>query len=303
MTPTDAALLGILEGLTEFLPVSSTGHLILLGDWLGHHSAAAKTLEIVIQLGAVLAVVVAFRTRLAELVRGLLRRDPSSVRLTAALAIAFVPAALIGYLFHAAIKERLFGSRPVGLALITGGIVMVAIEAVRSRRSARGLDGLEHVTPRRALVIGLLQCFSLWPGMSRSMTTIVGGQLVGLSTATAAEFSFLLAIPTLGAATVFDLASNGRALLGDSSFLSALFVGLIVSFGVALLVIAAFLRYLRRFGLAPFGLYRIALGALVLALVREPAHEASHPAQTSLIVLPVEVTETSRMRPAEPDPG
>lgn len=303
MTPTDAALLGILEGLTEFLPVSSTGHLILLGDWLGYHSAAAKTLEIVIQLGAVLAVVVAFRVRLAELVRGLLQRDPSSVRLAAALAIGFVPAALIGYLFHAAIKERLFGSRPVGLALVTGGVVMVVIEAARSRRGARGLEGLEHVTPRRALAIGVLQCFSLWPGMSRSMTTIVGGQLVGLSTATAAEFSFLLAIPTLGAATVFDLASNGRALLGDSGFLSALFVGLAVSFGVALLVIAAFLRYLRRFGLAPFGLYRVALGALVLALVREPAHETSRPAQASPIALCVEVAETSRTRPAEPDPG
>jgi len=262
----DAVLLGILEGLTEFLPVSSTGHLILLGAWLGHHDEAAKTLEVVIQLGAVLAVVVYYRARLADLVRGVFLRDPGSLRFVLSLFIAFVPAAGIGLLFHKAIKARLFGPMPVAVALIAGGVVMVIIEAVRRRRGDAGLTRLQDVTPMRALTIGVAQAFSLWPGASRAMTSIVGGQLAGLSTAAAAEFSFLLAIPTLGSATIFDLVQNGRALVEAPGGLTALGAGLVVSFGVALLVITGFLRYLKRYGLAPFGWYRIALGALVLAL-------------------------------------
>ncbi|WP_437523077.1 undecaprenyl-diphosphate phosphatase [Sorangium sp. So ce726] len=262
----DAVLLGVLEGLTEFLPVSSTGHLILLGAWLGHQSEAAKTLDIVIQLGAVLAVVVYFRERLSTTVRGMIRRDPDSLRLALALAFAFLPAAAVGLLFHKAIKAYLFGPGPVAAALIVGGFLMIGVESVRRRRPDQGAPRVEDVTLQRALAIGFAQCFSLWPGASRSMTTIVGGQLSGLSTAAAAEFSFLLAIPTLGAATVFDLVKNGRALLEAPGGIVALVVGLAVSFAVALLVIAVFLRYLKRYGLAPFGWYRVALGALVLWL-------------------------------------
>jgi undecaprenyl-diphosphatase len=267
MSALDAVLLGILEGLTEFLPVSSTGHLILLGERLGAQDEAAKTLEIVIQLGAVLAVVVYFRARLVKLVVGVLRREAESLRLAGALIVAFLPAALVGLALHEVIKEKLFSSGPVAIALIAGGALMIAVELRRGRRGDRGLEGLEHVTPRRALAIGLAQCFALWPGASRSMTSIVGAQLSGLSTQTAAEFSFLLAIPTLGAATVFDLAKNGRALLEAPGGATSLGLGLAVSFVVALLVIAAFLRYLRTFGLAPFGFYRIALGALVLVVL------------------------------------
>lgn len=272
MTWLDATLLGILEGLTEFLPVSSTGHLILLSEWLGHRDDAAKALEIVIQLGAVIAVVVAFRSRIGEILRGLARGDEASVRILAAIAIAFAPAAIVGLLLHRVIKDKLFGPLPVAGALIVGGAAMILIEGRRRHRREPGLEGLEHVTPRRALVIGIAQCFSLWPGASRSMTTIVGGQVSGLSTKTAAEFSFLLAIPTLGAATIFDLVKNGRALLAPG-YASALAIGLLTSFAVALLVIEAFLRYLRRFGLAPFGMYRIALGALVIATARPPQKE------------------------------
>lgn len=266
MTWLDAVLLGVLEGLTEFLPVSSTGHLILLGAWLGHNDEAAKTLEVVIQLGAVLAVVVYYRARLADLARGVFLRDPDSLRFLLALVIAFVPAAAIGLLFHRAIKERLFGPVPVAIALIVGGVAMVTVEAARKRRGDPGLTRMADVTPMRALTIGVAQAFSLWPGASRAMTSILGGQLAGLSTAAAAEFSFLLAIPTLGSATVFDLAKNGRALLEAPGGPTALGVGLVVSFGVALLVITGFLRYLKRYGLAPFGWYRVALGVLVLAL-------------------------------------
>jgi undecaprenyl-diphosphatase len=279
----DALLLGVLEGITEFLPVSSTGHLILLGEHLGHHDDAAKTLEIVIQLGAVLAVVVYYRRILAGLVRGMIRRDPASLRLALALAIAFAPAAVAGLLLHKWIKEQLFGPGPVAVALIVGGVVMIGIESLQRARGGERLGGTEHVTPRRALAIGLAQCVSLWPGASRSMSTIVGGQLCGLSTATAAEFSFLLAIPTLGAATLFDLAKNGKKLLEAPGGVLALGVGMVVAFAVALLVIAAFLRYLRRFGLIPFGAYRIVLGIAVLLLVTSAPKTAQDPRGASTL--------------------
>jgi len=263
----DAVLMGVIEGLTEFLPVSSTGHLILLGDRLGQNSPAAKTLEIVIQLGAVLAVVVYYRRRLRDMLVGLVRKDPAAIRLTVALAMAFFPAALLGLLFHKAIKELLFKPAPVAGALIVGGVVMIAVDYGRKRRATEAADGLEHVSAEKALGIGIGQCLSLWPGASRSMTTIVAAEMAGLTPSTAADFSFLLAIPTLGAATVYDLAKNYKTLASTPGAMNALAIGLLVSFVVALLVIAAFLRYLKRFGLTPFGIYRILLGVLVLVLL------------------------------------
>jgi undecaprenyl-diphosphatase len=259
----DAFLLGLIEGLTEFLPVSSTGHLILLGTWLGHSDEASKTLDIVIQFGAILAVIVYYRERLAKLVKGIFQREPEHVRLALAVAVAFVPSAVVGFLLHKVIKEHLFGPKPVGAALIVGGIVMLVVEAYRAKQEKTQED-LKQVTLRQALAIGMAQCFSLWPGASRSMTTIVGGQMAGLGTATAADFSFLLAIPTLGAATAYDLLKNGRTLLESPTGPTSLAIGTVVSFFVALAVIATFLRYLKRFGLAPFGVYRIVLGAVVL---------------------------------------
>jgi undecaprenyl-diphosphatase len=267
LTPLDAILLGILEGLTEFLPVSSTGHLVLLGATLGHNDDAAKTLEIAIQAGAILAVIVYYRTLLAKLAKGALRRDPEQLRLVAALLVAFVPAAGVGYLFHKSIKRALMGPVPVAAALIVGGIVMiVAHYGFRSRHVV--VDELSGVTPRRALIVGLCQCASLWPGFSRSMSTIVGGQVAGLGARTAAQFSFLLSIPVLGSATAFDLLKNGDALLTMEGGVVALVCGLVAAFVVSLAVIAVFLRYLDRVGLAPFGFYRIALGIVVLLVVR-----------------------------------
>lgn len=263
----DAFLLGLIEGLTEFLPVSSTGHLILLGALLGHVDDVSKTLDIVIQLGAVLAVVVYYRARLWALLCGCLRREPESLRLVLSLFVAFLPAAFVGLLFHRLIKEKLFGPFPVGIALVFGGLVMLIVEWSRRGRAREvDEDELREITLGRALLIGFAQCFSLWPGASRSMTTIVGGQLSGLGTRAAADFSFLLAIPTLGAATVFDLAKGGSAIFATRSGITSLVVGLVVSFVVALAVIASFLRYLRRFGLAPFGVYRLVLGGVVLIL-------------------------------------
>jgi undecaprenyl-diphosphatase len=258
----DAILLGIVEGLTELLPVSSTGHLILLGEILGHSGEAAKALDIVIQLGAVLAVAVYFRARIVELVKGSLRRQTPALRLMGALGLAFAVTAVAGVALSSPVKKYLFGPVPVGAALIVGGVVMIAVHIWHARRGEG--DGLEDVSLRRGLFIGVCQIASLWPGTSRSMATIVGGQLTGLSTRTAAEFSFLLAIPTLGAATVYDFLKSGHHILALERGVTLLGVGLLVSFLVTWLVVALFLRYVTLIGLVPFGIYRLILGTAVL---------------------------------------
>lgn len=265
MTALEALLLGILEGLTEFLPVSSTGHLVLLGKGLGHEDDAAKSLSIVIQLGAVVAVIVYYRALLLALIKGFFRGEPDKRRLVAALLIAFLPAAAVGLAFGHFIKDRLLKPVPVAVAAILGGLVMIGSEVILKGRKAREDDGVLGVRLGQAFVVGLSQCFALWPGMSRSMTTILGGQIVGLKTATAAEFSFLLSIPVLGAATVYDLIKSRDVLLGQPDAAVALAVGLISAFVVSIAVIAAFLKYLKRIGLIPFGVYRIILGIVVIA--------------------------------------
>jgi undecaprenyl-diphosphatase len=262
-----AALLGFVEGLTEYLPVSSTGHLVLVSYFLGSEGEGSKSFDIVIQLGAILAVLLHYRTLLAERVRGLFLGKREAIDLAVALAIGFAPAAVVGLALRKTIKHYLFGPLPVAIALLVGGIIMIIVERVRAARHVTGSEGLEHVTPARALAIGVGQCFSLWPGASRSMCTIVAGQLSGLSTSTAAEFSFLLALPTLGAATLYEL-YKGRGEIFSAMGGSQLMVGLVVSFLVAWLVIAAFIRYLRHRGLEVFGYYRIVVAVLVLWLIR-----------------------------------
>ena len=247
-----AVLLGVVEGLTEYLPVSSTGHLVLVSRVLGRQ---AGSYEIVIQLGAILAVVVHYRVLLLEQLR---RRD---VRFFASLLVGFMPVAVIGKLAGHAIKEHLFHPTPIAIALAVGGVVMIVVE--RLRKNATTLTGLEHVTPVRAVYIGFGQCFALFPGASRSMCTIVAGQLTGLSTATAAEFSFLLGIPTLGAACLYEGFKSRHELAHDIGGAS-MAVGLVTSFFVAWAVVATFLRYLKSHGLEPFGWYRILLAIAVL---------------------------------------
>lgn len=262
-----ALILGLVEGLTEYLPVSSTGHLILADHFLGGgQSEAAKSYEIVIQLGAILAVLVYYRTLLWQRARELPSGKPEATRLLLALVAGFVPTAIMGLLARKWIKAHLFGARPVAIALAVGGVVMIVVELVRGRRRDDGESRLADVTPMRGFLIGVGQCASLIPGTSRSMATIVSGQLVGLTTATAAEFSFLLALPTLGAATLYE-AWKARHELGTLGG-APVAVGMITSFLVAWAVIAVFISYLKRRGLMPFGVYRIILGALVLWLVR-----------------------------------
>lgn len=220
-----------------------------------------------IQLGAILAVIVHYRALFATRLRGLMAREPEALRLFSALAVAFVPAALVGLVLGKTIKRLLFGPLPVAAALLVGGVAMIAVERWRKSRKVTGEIGIEYVTWQRALWIGIGQCFSLWPGMSRSMSTIVAGQLSGLATPTAAEFSFLLSVPTLGAATVYEGFKARHALMQGVGGLE-LAVGLLVSFVVAWVVIAAFIRYLGKRGLEPFGWYRIGLAALVFVLAK-----------------------------------
>ncbi len=261
MTILDAILLGIIEGLTELLPVSSTGHLILLGQLLGHEGEAAKSIDIVIQLGAVVAVGVYFRERIRNATAGLWRREPGALRLWGAILAAFLPTAVAGLLLDELVKTHLFGPVPVAAALIAGGVAMIAIDRFHRDEGASHID---RVTVLNGFVIGCAQCLALWPGASRSMTTIVAGRLTGLDTRAAAEFSFLLALPTLGAATVYDFYKNGDLILNMPNGPTLLGVGLAVSFVVTWIVVAAFLRYVGKVGLAPFGIYRILLGAVVL---------------------------------------
>ncbi len=266
--PLEAAFLGLVEGLTEYLPVSSTGHLILASTLLGRaEDPAVKSFEIVIQAGAILAVLGLYRERVLAMLRGLLGRDPGGRRLLVNLVVGFVPAGILGLLLHRAIKTWLFGPGPVAGALAVGGIAMIALDGMRARRLADG-SGLEGLTWRGALLIGLAQCLAMWPGTSRSLVTILAGLAVGLTPAAAAEFSFLLALPTLGGATFLDLVRDGATLfagIGPGPFL----VGLAVAFVSAALAVRGFVAWLGRHGLVPFGVYRLLLAAGVFwALLR-----------------------------------
>lgn len=250
-------ILGIVEGLTEFLPISSTGHLILVGHWLNREGEYWSIFEVVIQVGAILAVVVEYRSTLF----GMLLRpsEPASRRLFLNLVAGFLPAAVLGFLFHDAIKTRLFGPRPVAVALIAGAIVMFIIERVRPATRTRSLSEL---SVRQSLAVGLAQCAALFPGFSRAAATILGGLLAGLDRATAAQFSFLLAIPTLAGAAVLDLAKGAHGLsLQQWGWMG---FGLVVSFFAAWAAVRWFVRYVSHHSLDVFALYRLLLGALVL---------------------------------------
>jgi undecaprenyl-diphosphatase len=268
ISPLDALILGMVEGLTEYLPVSSTGHLILASHWLGlPASEGIDAFTIVIQSGAILAVAGIYWPKIAMMMRGLLGRDPAGVRLAAHLLVAFAPAAVIGLAAEGWIKARLFGQWPVVAALAAGGAAMIAVE--RWRRFRAGGDAvragrdLAAMTWRAALLIGFAQCLAMWPGTSRSMVTIVAALLLGFQPRAAAEFSFLLALPTLGGATAHDALRHGGAIV-EASGLGGLAVGFIVSCAVAFLAVEGFLAFLRRHGMEAFGWYRIALAVVVV---------------------------------------
>jgi undecaprenyl-diphosphatase len=257
-----ALILGIVEGLTEFLPVSSTGHLIVAGSLLGYTGERAKVFEIVIQAGAILAVCWEYRARLVSAVAGL-RSQRVAQRFVMNLVIAFIPAAVLGLLFAKAIKRYLFAPLPVALAFIVGALVILWVERrIRVAPSSVRIDDIDEMRWTDALKIGFAQALALIPGTSRSGATIIGGMLFGLSRQAATRFSFFLAIPTLLAACAYDFVRN-RALFSTQD-LQGFAIGFVAAFIAAFLCVRWLIRYVSRHDFVPFAWYRIAFGLLIL---------------------------------------
>ncbi len=255
-----AVILGIVEGLTEFLPVSSTGHLILTGDLLDFNDDKGKVFEIVIQVGAIMAVCWEYRRKIASVIMGL-PTQRSAQKFTLNLMIAFIPLASLGLLFGKHIKAVLFKPIPVALAFIIGAFVIIWAE---KREHKIRVNEVEDLSPLDALKLGLAQAFALIPGTSRSGSTIIGGLLFGLSRKAATEFSFFLAIPTLIIASIYDLYKH-RDLLDVATDAPYFAVGLLAAFLSALLAIKALLRYISRHDFIVFAWYRIVFGLIVIA--------------------------------------
>ena len=258
----NALLLGVVEGLTEFLPISSTGHLILVSDLLGLNDEKGKVFDIVIQLGAILAVVWEYRARFMRAFSGL-ARDPVQQRFATNLLVAFLPAAVVGLAFQSQIKKFLFNPVSVAIALIVGALVIFAVERWYARHGAPRVLAVDEMTWKDALKVGLAQCLSLIPGTSRSGATIMGGMVFGLSRQVATEFSFFLAVPIMFAATGYQVVKY-RALFSAQD-LAPFAVGFVVSFVFALIAVKALIRYVARHDFRAFAWYRIVLGVLVLA--------------------------------------
>jgi undecaprenyl-diphosphatase len=260
-----AFFLGIVEGITEFLPISSTGHLILFGDWINFQSNEAKVFEVVIQLGSILAVVWIFRHRLFQLIRGTLRLEPLEVAFTRNLLIAFLPSAIVGLLFIKAIKALFFHPGVVVVTLVLGGFIMLWVERRRPANSADAptdqVQTLENITWKQALIVGFAQCLAMVPGTSRSGATIIAGMLSGIQRKTATEFSFFLAMPTMLAAAVYDFYKHADLLTQQDML--AIAVGFVSAFICALFVVRAILVFVSRHTYRAFGWYRIVLGLVV----------------------------------------
>ncbi|MGZ8424715.1 MAG: undecaprenyl-diphosphate phosphatase [Candidatus Binatia bacterium] len=264
-----AAVLGIVEGLTEFLPVSSTGHLIIVGHLLGFVGDKAASFEVAIQLGAILSVIWLYWRRFMGLVPGTRQFTATAASSLNGwpglwrIALATLPALAIGYLARHGIKEKLFNPEAVTVALAVGGVAILLVERFAARRSANALDA---VTVAQALGVGLFQILALWPGTSRAAATIVGGMILGLERKAAAEFSFLIAVPVLCAASGYELLKMRDQLVLDDAV--TLMIGLVVSFAVALLAIKGFVSYLSHGKLAPFAWYRIVVAPIFYYLTR-----------------------------------
>jgi undecaprenyl-diphosphatase len=255
-------LLGIVEGLTEFLPVSSTGHLILASELLGYDAAYWATFNVVIQLGAILAVVVLYWRTFWTVATGLFGRDVSSWRFLANLLLAFLPSAVIGLALHSYIEAMLGAPMVVAVALVVGGIAILAIERFHKPGA---IVGVAKIPFSRAFGIGLIQCLAMIPGVSRSGATIMGALSLGVERKTAAEFSFFLAVPTMLGATTLEVVKNRDALTSAAVNWSDIGIGFVVSFIVAIIVIKLFVGYVSRRGFAPFAWYRIAAGLVAIA--------------------------------------
>ena len=251
-------VLSIIEGITEFLPVSSTGHLIIISEWLNMDQSFAKTFDVAIQLGAILAVLFLFPDYFKRACK------PKSL-LSASnqvVLVSIVPALALGFLFRDAIKQYLFTSHTVFIALIIGGVALIIADLLYKSRQSDTTDNKSNVTLRQAFIIGVFQCFALWPGMSRSGSTIIGGLIAGVNVTTAASFSFIIAVPVMVAAVGYDLLKSYNLLSVEQ--VGWVLVGMVLSFIVAYISMRWFLGFIRNQGLYLFGIYRIILGGIGL---------------------------------------
>jgi undecaprenyl-diphosphatase len=258
-----AIILGIVEGVTEFLPVSSTGHLILATELLGFNAEKWAAFNVIIQLGAILAIAVLYWRTFWGVLEGLLKRDPGAWRFVRNVLIGFLPSAILGFILIKHIEALLGNAMVVAIALIVGGIAILVIERLAKRQDVNGVSAMPVKT---ALGIGIAQCLAMIPGVSRSGATIMGALSLGVERRTAAEFSFFLAIPTMVGATTLELAKHHDDIVAGAHGvgLGAVAVGFVVSFLVAIVIVKAFVAYISKHGFAPFAWYRIAAGAAAL---------------------------------------
>lgn len=282
MNIVQAIVMGLVEGITEYLPVSSTGHLIIASDLLGLGGDAAQkkaidTFNIVVQGGAILAVLGLYFPRVVQMCRGLLGKDAAGLKLALNIIVAFLPAVVLGLMFQEVIERRLFNTPSVITALAVGGVFMIVLDRIKFRGVSEEDDpenDLLELGFRRALFIGLMQCIAMVPGTSRSMMTIVGGVMAGLRPKQAAEFSFLLGLPTLGGACVYSLAKNlkessdaGMPNMFDLLGWMPILIGMLVAMVSAAFAVRWLVGFLNRHGLALFGYYRLALAAVLGTLI------------------------------------
>lgn len=259
-----AILIAIVEGITEFIPISSTGHMIIVGNVINFKGDFANSFEVIIQLGAILAIIVLYWSKIWRSVVEFFQLKPSGLKFWTNIIVAFIPAAVFGFLLNDKIDEFLFNPATVALALVVGGILMIIIE--KKYRSKDITKNIDQISIKQAIKIGLFQCFALWPGMSRSASTIMGGWISGVSTVAATEFSFFLAIPTMIGAAALTLYKTGMNF--SNGEIITLVIGFITAFLVALVVVEKFVSYLKSKPMKIFAIYRIILGVALLFIIK-----------------------------------
>lgn len=259
-----AIVVAIVEGITEFIPISSTGHMIIVGNVINFKGTFANQFEVVIQLGAILAIIVLYWKKIWSSVKEFFKAKPSGIKFWTNIIVAFIPAAVLGFLLNDKIDEYLFNPSTVALALVVGGIIMIFIE--NKFRHKDTTKSIEQISIKQAFKIGCFQCFALWPGMSRSASTIMGAWVCGVSTVAATEFSFFLAIPTMIGATGLTLFKSGMNF--SSGEIITLVIGFVTAFLVALIVVEKFVSYLKQKPMKVFAIYRIIVGISLLVIIK-----------------------------------
>ena len=259
-----AIIIAIVEGITEFIPISSTGHMIIVGNVINFKGEFANIFEVVIQLGAILAIIVLYWNKIWSSVMEFFHAKPSGIKFWMNIIVAFIPAAVLGFLLNDKIDEYLFNPGTVAVALVVGGILMIIIE--NKFRHKYTTKNIEEISIKQAFKIGCFQCFALWPGMSRSASTIMGGWVNGVSTVAATEFSFFLAIPTMFGATGLTLFKSGMNF--SNGEIITLVIGFVTAFLIALIVVEKFVSYLKKKPMKVFAIYRIIVGIALLFLIK-----------------------------------